>query len=124
MKRVPTLRWRMIPAAGALWALALGPAALAQPPGQPGPGGQPGLPGRGFGGPGGLNLPGPLAGLVGGMMGGMGGMMGGGGRLVATDKRVYVLRGNQLLAYEAGSLKPTGATMLPEPGPGPGGPQP
>jgi len=34
-------------------------------------------------------------------------------RLVATNRAVYVLTGEQLYAFEAGTLRPTGAAMVP-----------
>src|SRR6266540_2642856 len=82
--------WAMLPAAGAFWALALGPAALAQP--EVRPAGPP--PGQGPGGGGGF--PG-----LGGLMGMLGGLGGGRAQIAATDRYVYVLRGPQLFAFEA-----------------------
>src|SRR4051794_2396367 len=109
MQRVPRLRWGMVTAAGALWALALGPAALAQQPGQPGqPGPPPGQPSPG--GPGGM-----LQGIMGALSGLMAGGGGGGPQVAATDRFVYVLRGDQLFSFDASSLKQTGQTMLPMP---------
>ncbi|WP_309710817.1 hypothetical protein [Armatimonas sp.] len=86
--------------------------------GQGGFGGQGGPPGGGggFGGPGGGQ------GRPGGM-GGMMGMMGGGGAsIAATDKYVYILRGDQLLQYSVDGLKLTAKATLPRPEGGPGGP--
>jgi hypothetical protein len=55
-------------------------------------------------------------------MGMIGGIGGGGTELVATANVVYVLRGNQLLAFKAGTLEKMGEAMLPGPPGGPGGP--
>ena len=87
------------------------------------PGGQGGPGGGGFGGPGGGGFPG---GQGGGMMRGM---MGGGMQPVvtATERYVYVLRGDTLFQYSAEGLKLVAKATLPQdqrqggPG-GPGGP--
>ena len=87
------------------------------------PGGQGGPGGGGFGGPGGGGFPG---GQGGGMMRGM---MGGGMQPVvtATERYVYVLRGDTLYQYSAEGLKLIAKATLPQdqrqggPG-GPGGP--
>lgn len=95
--------------------------------GQPPQGG--GFPGGGQGFPGG----GPGQGFPGGGPGqgfrGMGPMMGGGGASVtATEKYVYVLRGDNLYQYSVDGLKLTAKAVLPRPEPqrppqdGPGGP--
>lgn len=88
--------------------------------GRPGPG-QPGFPpgegdGGGFGGRfGGGGFGGPMGPGM-----GMMGMMGGGASLTANQNTVYVLRGNQLLAFEANTLKLKAQAELPMPHP-PGG---
>jgi len=83
-----------------------------------GPGGQGGFPG-GPGGQGGF--PGGPGGQ--GMMRPMMGMMGAPATITATDKYVFVLRGDQLLQYSTDGLKLVGKAMLPrdERGPRPGG---
>lgn len=91
-------------------------------PGGPGGGGFPG----GQGGPGGGGFPGGQGGFGGGMMRGM---MGGGMQPVvtATERYVYVLRGDTLFQYSAEGLKLIAKATLPQdenrrgPG-GPGGP--
>lgn len=94
--------------------------AQAQDPGgfpRPGGQGQGGFPGRpggqgGFpGGPGGGGFPGgpPMGGM------GMMGMGGGGATMTATDKYVYVLRGNTLYQFAAEGLKLLGKAELPQP---------
>lgn len=83
------------------------------PGGQGGPGQPPfpGGPGQPFpGGPGGRQPFGPPMG--GPMMGG-----GPGAGLTATDKFVYVLRGNTLLQFSADGLKQTAKAELPRPEP-------
>jgi hypothetical protein len=65
--------------------------------------------GGAFGGPGG-----------GGMGGGFPGMMGG-SSMTANQTTVFVLRGNQLLAYDAASLRLKAQAELPMPAGGPGG---
>lgn len=90
------------------------------------PGGQGGPGGGGFGGPGG-GFPGGQGGFGGGGM--MRGMMGGGMQPVvtATERYVYVLRGDTLFQYSAEGLKLIAKATLPQdqrqggPG-GPGGP--
>lgn len=83
-------------------------------PGQPGqPGFQGGFPG-GPGGPGGPGFPGN-PGMM--MMGG-----GGGASMAATSTAVYVLRGNQLLAFDATTLKLKAQAEVPMPRMGPMGP--
>lgn len=80
--------------------------------GQGGPGGFGGPPGggQGFGGPGGQGF-GP-----GGQGRGMGMMgMGPAPSITATDKYVYILRGDQLLQYSADGLKLVAKTTLPRP---------
>lgn len=72
------------------------PGGPGQPPFQGGPGG-----GRPFGGP-----------PMGGMMGG-----GPGAAITATDKYVYVLRGNWLYQFTADGLKQTAKAELPRPEP-------
>lgn len=67
--------------------------------------------GGGFpGGPGGGGFPG--GGFPGGPMMGMGG--GGGAAITATDKYVYVLRGNTLYQFAAEGLKMLGKAELPQ----------
>ena len=59
------------------------------------------------------------------MMGPMMGMGGGGASITATEKHVYVLRGDQLLQYSVDGLKLTAKATLPRPERpegGPGGP--
>lgn len=97
-----------------------------QPPGDPG---QPPFPG---GGPGGQGFPGgPGSGAPGYPGAGQGfrgmgmGMMGGGPATVtATEKYVYVLRGDTLYQYSVDGLKLTAKATLPRPEPPqrPGGP--
>jgi hypothetical protein len=126
-------------ALGAFVATGLGTvytAAKAQTPnvavqqGQPGQqGGRPGFGGQG--GPGGGGFPGGQGGPGGGGFGGgmMRGMMGGGMQPVvtATERYVYVLRGDTLFQYSAEGLKLVAKATLPQdenrrgPG-GPGGP--
>lgn len=125
-------------ALGAFVATGLGTvytAAKAQTPnvavqqGQPGQqGGRPGFGGQG--GPGGGGFPGGQGGPGGGFGGGMmRGMMGGGMQPVvtATERYVYVLRGDTLFQYSAEGLKLVAKATLPQdenrrgPG-GPGGP--
>jgi hypothetical protein len=83
--------------------------------------GQPGFPpgegeGGGFGGRfGGGGFGGPMRPGM-----GMMGMMGGGASMTANQNTVYVLRGNQLLAFDANSLKLKAQAELPMPHP-PGG---
>lgn len=107
--------------------------------GRPGFGGQGGPGGGGFpggqGGPGGGGFPGGQGGPGGGGFGGgqgggmMRGMMGGGMQPVvtATERYVYVLRGDTLFQYSAEGLKLVAKATLPQdqrqggPG-GPGGP--
>lgn len=81
--------------------------------GQPGQPGQPGFQGGFPGGPGG---PGGFPGMP-GMMGG-----GGGASMAATSTAVYVLRGNQLLAFDATTLKLKAQAEVPMPRMGPMGP--
>ena len=78
-------------------------------PGGPGGGGFPG----GQGGPGGGGFPGGQGGPGGGMMRGM---MGGGMQPVvtATERYVYVLRGDTLLQYSAEGLKLIAKATLPQ----------
>lgn len=136
-------------------ALAQGESAQQQPgqPRRPGAArpqapGQPGEPQDGFGGPGGFGG-GPGGGGRGGFGGGPGGpggfggpggpgmgmMMGGGASMTANATTVFVMRGNQLLAFDAGTLRLKAQTELPMPQPpggfggpngfgGPGGPDP
>jgi hypothetical protein len=92
-----------------------GQGGFGDPPGggQGGFGGQGGPPGGGFGGgPGGQGRG----------MGMMGMPMGGGASITATEKYVYVLRGDQLLQYSVDGLKLTAKATLPRPEGGPGGP--
>ena len=106
-----------------------GPGGGGFPGGQGGPGGG-GFPG-GQGGPGGGGFGGGQGGLGGGGFGGgmMRGMMGGGMQPVvtATERYVYVLRGDTLFQYSAEGLKLVAKATLPQdqrqggPG-GPGGP--
>ena len=88
-----------------------GPGGGGFPGGQGGPGGG-GFPG-GQGGPGGGGFPG---GQGGGMMRGMmGGMMGGMQPVVtATERYVYVLRGDTLFQYSAEGLKLVAKATLPQ----------
>jgi len=81
------------------------------PGGQGGPGGG-GFPG-GQGGPGGGGFPGGQGGPGGGMMRGM---MGGGMQPVvtATERYVYVLRGDTLFQYSAEGLKLIAKATLPQ----------
>ncbi len=86
-------------------------------PGGPGGGGFPGGqggPGGGFGGPGGGGFPGGQGGFGGGGM--MRGMMGGGMQPVvtATERYVYVLRGDTLFQYSAEGLKLIAKATLPQ----------
>ena len=111
---------------------------VGQQGGRPGFGGQGGPGGGGFpggqGGPGGGGFPGGQGGPGGGFGGGQGGgmmrgMMGGGMQPVvtATERYVYVLRGDTLFQYSAEGLKLVAKATLPQdenrrgPG-GPGGP--
>lgn len=96
--------------------------AHAQDPGQGGQGGRQGGGfggGRGGGGFGG-GQGGPGGGQTGpgvGFFGGPGGMMGGGGgaSIAATDKYVYILRGNTLYQYSVEGLKLLAKAELPQP---------
>ena len=106
--------------------------------GRPGFGGQGGPGGGGFpggqGGPGGGGFPGGQGGPGGGFGGGQGGpgggmmrgMMGGGMQPVvtATERYVYVLRGDTLFQYSAEGLKLVAKATLPQDQRqgGPGGP--
>lgn len=88
-------------------------AAPGEPPfGGPGDFQGPGGP-RGFGGPGGLGAPGGPGGPP----------LLGGPTMTATTQAVYILRGNQLLAYDAKSLNLIKSVELPHPEMGPGGPE-
>ena len=118
--------------------------AHAQDPGQGGQGGRQGGFGRpgqgGFGGGGQGGQGGGFGGGPGGGGGfpGMGPMMGGGGggaSIAATDKYVYILRGNTLYQYSVEGLKLLAKAELPQqprpqggfpsgPGGGPDGPPP
>jgi hypothetical protein len=69
-------------------------------PGRPGGGGQGGFPGGGGGFPGGP----PMM-----------GMGGGGATMTATERYVYVLRGNTLYQFSAEGLKLLGKAELPQP---------
>ncbi|MGC4044920.1 MAG: hypothetical protein QM758_14090 [Armatimonas sp.] len=94
--------------------------AKAQDPGLPRQGGQGqgGFPGRpgGQGGFGGGFGGGQGGGFPGGPPMGMMGMGGGGGAsITATDKYVYVLRGNTLYQFAAEGLKMLGKAELPQP---------
>ncbi len=88
-----------------------GPGGGGFPGGQGGPGGG-GFPG-GQGGPGGGGFPGGQGGPGGGMMRGM---MGGGMQPVvtATERYVYVLRGDTLFQYSAEGLKLIAKATLPQ----------
>ena len=88
-----------------------GPGGGGFPGGQGGPGGG-GFPG-GQGGPGGGGFPGGQGGQGGGMMRGM---MGGGMQPVvtATERYVYVLRGDTLFQYSAEGLKLVAKATLPQ----------
>ncbi len=80
---------------------------------------QQGFPRPGGQGQGGFPRPGGQGG--GGFPGGpMMGMGGGGGSVTATDKYVYVLRGNTLFQFAAEGLRLLGKAELPQP-PRPGG---
>ena len=95
-----------------------------QPGGRPGFGGQGGSGGGGFpggqggpggfGGPGGGGFPGGQGGFGGGGM--IRGMMGGGMQPVvtATERYVYVLRGDTLFQYSAEGLKLIAKATLPQ----------
>jgi hypothetical protein len=93
-----------------------GPGGGGFPGGQGGPGGG-GFPG-GQGGPGGGGFPGGPGGGFGGGQGGgmMRGMMGGGMQPVvtATERYVYVLRGDTLFQYSAEGLKLVAKATLPQ----------
>jgi len=96
-------------------------------PGGPGQGGFPGGPGQGGfpGGPGQGGFPGGPGGQGG--MRPMMGMMGAPASLVATDKYVFVLRGDTLMQFTTDGLKLVGKTTLPRderPRPGGEGPIP
>lgn len=87
-------------------------------PGQAPPGAPGGLPGGGFGGGGVGGFPGdPFSGGP-PMMPMMGGT-----QMTATSSTVFVLRGNTLYAFDAGTLRLKAKTQLPAPEPpGPGDP--
>ena len=79
-----------------------------------GPGGQGGQ--GGFGGPGGgQGGRGGFGGGQGGGFPGMGMMGGGAATIAATDKYVYILRGNTLYQYSVEGLKLLAKTEIPQP---------
>jgi hypothetical protein len=98
----------------ALGGMALMESAHAQDPVGPPPGGfgggRPG--GGGFGGGGAFGGPPGGGGFPGGPMMGMGG--GGGASIAATDRYVYVLRGNTLYQFSVDGLKMLAKAELPQ----------